>query len=217
MEHCKLRHILGAPQDPDRTPAATVPGTWLCTPASARTTSKRTPPPGQLQPPASNAFRARYRRLSNAAPLGPPGRTSTCRMTGIVDRAISPSTPTFTGTSRQPKTRHPCACRQLSRTAPARDSPSGANSIPTPSASPPGKLIPVAASRKSRGTPVITPTPSLDAPSAATAPRCASRANAVNAYCRMGDSASAPFVATKPHTAGVKLKPRVQQRNGRAG
>ena len=47
--------------------------------------------------------------------------------------------------------------------------------MPTPSSAYGVSSMPVDLSSSSRGTLVIRPTPSLDAPSAATAPRCSSR------------------------------------------
>ncbi len=114
-------------------------------------------------------------------------------------RAISPSTPTSTGTLRQPSTVQPWAPRQSSSTLTVCwSSAGGKNTMPTPSNSPSARTNPVDCSRYATGMPVMTPTPSLDRPSAATAPRCASRARAVNAYSRMGWFASARVEATKP-------------------
>ena len=61
-----------------------------------------------------------------------------------------------------------------------------------------GQSQPVFPNIHARGITVVTPTPSLDLPSAATAPRCSSLAKAVSAWARISCEGSAESRATNP-------------------
>ncbi len=114
------------------------------------------------------------------------------------ESAISPRYSVRTGTSRQQSTLKSCESRARSIRASARVSSCGMKTMPTPSSLPSGIESFSERIRKSRGIAASTPTPSLLLPSAAVAPRCASRASAVSACARIPFDATASTEATKP-------------------
>ncbi len=130
----------------------------------------------------------------------------------MVLSAISPRTPTLIGTSRQASTESPCAARHcVERRFGARSRLRAETASLRRASDSAVSVMPVAASRRSRGTPVMRPTPSLLLPSEATAPRWASRASAVSACCEDGVAGLGADGRDKADAAGVVVEPRVDQ------
>ncbi len=153
-------------------------------------------------PLRSNCFRARYSLRSRSWYVpGAVSVNSTWRMTGSVERAISPRISGRVGTSRHPRIENPCAATACSSSCTATDAAlvsAARKTIPTANGCAGSSEIPVEASSNSRGIAVWMPMPSLDFPSAATAPRCARRASAVSAFVRMSWEGWFSRVATNP-------------------
>ncbi len=162
------------------------------------------------KPDRSNCLRARKsRRLKSA---GSSLVRANARSSGR-DRVGDFAKYFRTDRNRPPQERLQSVARraQLQSRCAARRASAGRKTTPTPSGFVSAKIRPVWRSIHSRGTTTVTPTPSLDFPSAATAPRCSRRASAVSARSRMSCEGGARKLSDKANTAGIKVETGINQ------